>query len=246
LTPTEPGRPIERAEAPGVRWHAQPDRETLAQVAAASILAAAEDAIASRGRFLLVLAGGETPRAVYARLGAARTDWNAWHIYYGDERCLPADDPGRNSRMAGETWLDHVAIPAAHCHPIPAERGAEPAARAYRETLRAVGAFDLVLLGLGEDGHTASLFPGRDQGVAQGAPDVLAIVDAPKPPAERVSLSAARLSRARQVIVLVAGKSKRDAVARWRAGASIPAAVITPAAGVDVLVESALLARETP
>jgi len=242
--PPDPDRAIERVEAPGVRWHAEPDRETLARVAAASILAAAADAIRSRGRFLLVLAGGETPRAAYTRLAAARADWSAWHIYYGDERCLPADDPARNARMAGETWLDHVAIPAAQCHPIPAEQGAEPAARAYRETLRAVGAFDLVLLGLGEDGHTASLFPGHDGGVAPDAPDALAVVDAPKPPAERVSLSAARLSRARQVIVLVAGESKRDAVARWRAGATIPAAAITPAAGVDVLVESGLLARE--
>jgi 6-phosphogluconolactonase len=104
-----------------------------------------------------------------------------------------------------------------------------------------VAEFDLVLLGLGEDGHTASLFPGHDWGVRSDAPDVIAVFDAPKPPPQRVSLSAARLSRAREVLFLVEGIAKRDAVARWRMGANIPARSIRPRAGVDVLVESRLL-----
>jgi 6-phosphogluconolactonase len=130
-------------------------------------------------------------------------------------------------------------------HAIPAELGALEAARLYAETLRTVGGFDLVLLGLGEDGHTASLFPGHEWGTASGSPDVLAVFDAPKPPPQRVSLSAARLGRARQVMFLVGGKSKHRAVAEWRTGKNIPARAITPAAGVDVLVESALLAPLT-
>ena len=130
-------------------------------------------------------------------------------------------------------------------HAIPAELGASAAALAYAETLRGVGDFDLVLLGLGEDGHTASLFPGRDWGVAASAPDALAVFDAPKPPPQRVSLSAARLSRTREVLFMVEGEAKRDAVARWRAGEQLPAAAIRPAGGVDVLVESALLGRRT-
>ncbi len=101
--------------------------------------------------------------------------------------------------------------------------------------------FDLTLLGLGEDGHTASLFPGREWGTEPDSPDALAVLDAPKPPAQRVSLSAARLSRSRQVIFLVSGESKRDALARWRASENIPARAIAPEKGVDVLVESALL-----
>ena len=164
-------------------------------------------------------------------------------MYFGDERCLPADDAERNSRMAADAWLDHVPIPQDQVHAIPAELGASAAALAYAETLGGVGDFDLVLLGLGEDGHTASLFPGRDWGVAPSAPDALAVFDAPKPPPQRVSLSAARLSRTREVLFLVEGEAKRSAVARWRAGEQLPAGAIRLASGVDVLVESALLGR---
>jgi 6-phosphogluconolactonase len=134
-----------------------------------------------------------------------------------------------------------VPIPSSQLHVIAGELGANEAARQYAAVLRTVGDFDLVLLGLGEDGHTASLFPGHEWGTAPGAPDTLAVFDAPKPPPQRVSLSAARLSRARQVIFLVSGESKHKAMEAWRAGEDIPARAIRPAAGVDVLVESALL-----
>ena len=162
-------------------------------------------------------------------------------MYFGDERCLPAGDAGRNSKMAADEWADHVPIPKDQVHPIPAELGATAAALAYAETLRNVSEFDLVLLGLGDDGHTASLFPGHDWGTSSDAPTVLAVFNAPKPPPERVSLSAARLSRAREVLFLIAGDDKRDAVARWRAGENIPARAIRPRGGIDVLVESKLL-----
>ncbi|HMH19083.1 MAG TPA: 6-phosphogluconolactonase [Burkholderiales bacterium] len=224
------------------RWHAVPDERTLQQAAFEAIVAGAAQAIRERGRFHLVLAGGNTPRAIYRELCAAQTDWSAWHIYFGDERCLPPADAARNSRMAAEVWLDRVPIPPSQLHAIPGELGASRAALMYTEALRTVGEFDLVLLGLGEDGHTASLFPDHEWGTAPGSPDVLAVFDAPKPPPQRVSLSAARLSRARQVMFLVSGESKHKAVAEWRAGKNIPARAIVPAEGVDVLVESALLA----
>jgi 6-phosphogluconolactonase len=144
--------------------------------------------------------------------------------------------------MAAEVWLAHVPIPPLQLHTIPAESGALRAAEMYTETLRDIGEFDLVVLGLGEDGHTASLFPGHELGAAVGSPDALAVFDAPKPPAQRVSLSAARLTRARRVIFLVSGESKRRAVAEWRSGKDIPTRAIAPAAGVDVQVEAALLA----
>lgn len=228
------------------RWHAVPDEGSLRGTAVEAILCGAARAIRERGRFHLVLAGGDTPRDIYRALRAARTDWSAWHLYFGDERCVPPDDPARNSRMALEAWLDSVPVPARQVHAIPAELGAPEAARMYAEMLRTVGDFDLVLLGLGEDGHTASLFPGREWGTERGGSDALAVFDAPKPPPERVSLSAARLSRARQVIFLVAGESKRRAVSEWRAGKNIPARSIVPAAGVDVLLESALFEPSVP
>lgn len=224
------------------RWHAVANAQALQQIAIETILASAAGAIHERGEFHIVLAGGSTPREIYHGLCTAKTDWSAWHIYFGDERCLPPLDPARNSRMAQEALLHNVPIPPLQLHTIAGELGANIAAQQYSATLRTVGDFDLVLLGLGEDGHTASLFPGHDLGTAPGAPDALAVFDAPKPPPQRVSLSAARLGRTRQAIFLVSGESKHRAVAAWRAGNDIPARAIRPQAGVDVLVESALLA----
>ncbi|BBP04097.1 6-phosphogluconolactonase [Sulfuriferula plumbiphila] len=219
------------------RWHFVNAVEQLVEAALNRIRAAAGEALRTRSAFHLVLAGGTTPRALYARMAGLDTDWRGWHVWFGDERCLPADHPERNSRMAQDAWLAGSAIPAAQIHPIPAELGASGAAHAYANTLHDVGEFDLVLLGLGEDGHTASLFPGHDWGTCPDSPDVLAVTDAPKPPPERVSLSARRLSRARAVLFLVSGAGKCDAVAAWRRGEPIPAAAIHPLAGVDVLAE---------
>ena len=214
------------------RWHDVHDVVALHVDARDRILDAAARAIAARGRFLIVLCGGGTPRGVYRLLRAADADWARWHVYYGDERCVPPDSPERSSRVADQLWLDHVAIPRAQIHAIPAERGPEAGAAAYAAELAEVGDFDLVLLGLGEDGHTASLFPGHP---LDGAA-VLPVTDAPKPPPARVSLSADRLGRARAVVFLVDGVGKLDAVARWQRGEALPAAAIDPPTGVDVLV----------
>lgn len=209
----------------------------MREAAAAWVATAAEDAIASRGLFRIVLAGGVTPRSLYEALPSLATDWSAWEVWFGDERCLPARDPARNSRMAEEALLSHVPVPARQVQVIRGELGAERAARDYRLRLAGVPDFDLVLLGLGEDGHTASLFPGLAWGEGSDAPDVLAVRAAPKPPAERVSLSARRLSATRSALFLVAGAAKGAAVGAWRAGRDLPAAAIQPRGGVDVLVE---------
>lgn len=228
-----------------VRWHGVADRDALHRAAFERVLAAAGYAVADRGRFDIVLAGGDTPRDLYHLLREAKTAWGCWRVWFGDERCLPAGDPRRNSAMAAAALLDHVPIRPSQVRAIPGELGARQAAASYAAELRGVGAFDLVLLGLGEDGHTASLFPSlmpdRDWGLAEGAPDAIPVFDAPKPPAERVTLSAARLSRARAVLFLVDGEAKRRAVSCWRAGVPLPAAAIRPAAGVDVLLTQALL-----
>lgn len=226
-----------------VRWHGVADTAALQTEAITRIRAATKTAITARGVFRIVLAGGNTPREIYRMLRNTPTDWAKWQVYFGDERCLAADDAERNSRMARDTLLDHVPIPRANVHAIPAETGARAGADTYAQTLRAVGDFDLVLLGLGEDGHTASLFPGHEWGELADAPDTLAVFEAPKPPSERISMSAARLSRARAVLFLVDGEAKRNAIAQWRAGADIPASAIVPKAGVDVLIGASLLAQ---
>ncbi len=222
------------------RWHEYPDKAALQDAAVSAILDSSALSIRERGHFNLVLAGGETPREIYQRLRATPTDWSLWHIYFGDERSMPPTEAELNSHMAGEAWLDHVPIPPTQIHIIPSELRADKAAQEYAQTLRGVDLFDLTLLGLGKDGHTASLFPGNEWGVAPDSPDTLAVFNSPIRPPQRISLSAARLNRSRQIIFLVSGESKHKAVARWRAGENIPARAIMGENGVDVLVESAL------
>lgn len=216
------------------RWHTYSSTAELIHDVVAKVSLFARDCIHTRGAFHLVLAGGSTPRAVYVGLRGIPTDWSAWHIYFGDERCLPAGAADRNDTMAEQSWLGHVNIPAGQIHAIPAELGNQEGAQAYTRIVGKIAMFDLVLLGLGEDGHTASLFPGHDLGNQNNAPAVLAVNEAPKPPPERISLSARRLSQARQVWFLVTGESKREAIANWQQERDIPALAICPHHGVDI------------
>jgi 6-phosphogluconolactonase len=213
------------------RWHRFDSQQAINQATVDKILALADVAIRARGAFRIVLAGGSTPKSVYAMLKDVQADWAHWHIYHNDDRCLPADHSERNSLMARQTWLNHVAIPANQIHDIPAELGNIEGAKAYAQTIAGVPEFDLVLLGLGEDGHTASLFPGHP---VDNSAEVVPVFDAPKPPPERITMSQQRLSHTREVIFLVTGAGKQQAVDDWRAGVEIPATLITPANGVDV------------
>jgi 6-phosphogluconolactonase len=222
---------------PETRWHVARDMDDWLALARARVSHAEAEALDQRGEFHIVLAGGNTPARLYRALAGEAHDWARWQIWLGDERCLADTDPDRNSVMVTASLLRQDDARAPHFHPIPAWQGAETGARAYADALADIGAFDLVLLGLGEDGHTASLFPGQDWGAAPGAPDVLPVFQAPKPPAERISLSAQRLSRARQVLFLVAGRDKQAPLARWQAGEAIPASAIRPPGGVDVLLD---------
>lgn len=217
------------------RWHIYPDAEAMCQRAADAIVRVAAQTIADRGSFSIVLTGGSTPREVYRRLRHAHSDWARWHVYIGDERCVPVGHGERNDAMARETWLAYVAIPDAQIHMMPAELGPEAGARRYAEAIGGIDRFDLVLLGLGEDGHVASLFPDN---AARGLPgDVVPVRNSPKPPPERISMSASRLSRSDQVFFLVAGPAKRQALAAWRRGDAIPAAEVTPAGGIDIFAD---------
>ena len=214
-----------------IKWQSFESQVSLDQAAMERVVALADSSIKARGQFHLVLAGGSTPKNVYTLLKNINTDWHKWHVYFGDERCLDSAHEDRNSTMAFEAWLNHIDIPTQNIHTIPAELGPVEGANLYNETLRKVGNFDLVLLGLGEDAHTASLFPGHrwDNNL-----DALAVFDAPKPPPLRISMSPARLSRSKSVLFLVSGKEKQTAINQWKAGDLIPASTITCNNGVDV------------
>lgn len=196
-------------------WQVLPDAAAVAQEARRRILTAADQAIEKKGCFKLVLAGGSTPKMTYQLLRESQSDWRHWHIYYGDERCLPVDESERNSVMAWQAWLAHVAIPATQIHPIPAELGAVAGASRYAQVIDAILPFDMVLLGMGEDGHTASLFPGQTMIETES---VHAVFNAPKPPPERVSLSKKTLAETNELLFLITGSSKQAAVTAWREG----------------------------
>lgn len=196
------------------------DPDAVAAEACRLICTAARKAIGERRVFRLVLAGGSTPGSAYRLLGATAQDWAAWEIFWGDERCLPIEHPERNDRMARELWLARAAIPEPNIHPIPAETGATRAAAGYAVVIAGKQPFDLAILGMGEDGHTASLFPGGEVGDTS----VVAVSDAPKPPSGRVSLGYQVLRACRGQLVLVTGAAKSAALAAWRRGDDLPIA----------------------
>jgi 6-phosphogluconolactonase len=213
------------------RWKAFESIDDLRHSVCDVIMQNAQEAIAENGQFSIVLAGGNTPRAIYRLLRDMPTDWSKWHIYINDDRCLPVDHEERNSLMVEQVWLSHVNVPKNQIHNIPAELGPIEGAKAYAKTLENIGAFDLVLFGLGEDGHTASLFPGH---AVDNSADAVPVFNSPKPPAERITMSQNRLNNTNAAIFLVTGQGKQEAVDNWRNGIKIPAALITPECGVDV------------
>jgi 6-phosphogluconolactonase len=190
--------------------------EEVAEDAAADIAQALRDGARS-----LVLAGGTTPRRCYELLAQLDVEWGRVSVLFGDERCVPPLDPASNYRMAKEVLLDRV-LPAS-VYRIPAELGPDEGADLYAEVVEFVAPFDLVVLGVGEDGHTASLFPGHPALKADGL--TVGIHDAPKPPPERVSLTLEVIRDSRRVIILATGAGKADAVARAKRG-EVPSGMI--------------------
>jgi 6-phosphogluconolactonase len=209
------------------------DADELAHVAAERVIVAARDALTARGRCRIALAGGNTPRRLYALLAAepAAIDWGRVDLYWGDERVVPHTDAASNYRMVKETLLDVVPVAAERVHRIEVERGAEAAAAHYRELL-GDEPLDLCLLGMGGDGHTASLFPETPH--LREASGVV-VTTSPAPPPERVSLALDVLSAAREVLVLVAGADKASRLAQayreWLAPvtATLPVAMVRSA-----------------
>ena len=220
------------------QWHQFESAVLVADAVCEQIIQSAERAITDRGCFKIVLAGGSTPEKIYQLLVNAKTDWSKWMIFYGDERCLPADDKDRNSNMASQVLLTKVAIPTANIFTMPTELGAVEAAEKYRLVMADIDQFDLVLLGMGEDGHTASLFPGHQHDTEESVHEVY---NSPKPPSDRISLSASSLANTRQLFFIVTGESKRQPVKQWQQGVNLPVANITPNAGVDIYIDNAAM-----
>lgn len=213
--------------------------EDVARTAAAEIIALLETALAWRGEAHLALAGGSTPRLLHAALAAVPFDgWPHVHVWFGDERCVPPDHPDSNAGMARETLLDRVPIADDHIHRMEGERAPDEAARRYDDALtaqaerlgRELPLLDVLVLGMGADGHTASLFPGSPllagpdaapPGPTSGAPPGTAsagrwcaAVEVPSLDAWRLTLTPRLLQAAAAVTVLVTGAGKHDALQR--------------------------------
>ena len=221
-----------------------PSQEQLAQRAAELLASQLRLALAERQRVLLALAGGTTPAAAYRQLGQAQLAWERVDVLLGDERWVGPQDPSSNARMLQETLLAQGPAREAVFHPVPTERDTPLAsAEAFGETLRQLCAgdppvLDLILLGLGDDGHTASLFPGS---AAAGVTDRAVAVGEGKG-LERITLTAPVLSAARQVIILVSGSAKQEALRRLldpsESPLRTPAKLVQPRTPVLVLADA--------
>ena len=239
-----------KATNPDIVVHSSVD--ALTQGAADRIVAAAAAAIAARGRFTMALAGGSTPAALYRLLAspsyAERLDWSQIEVFFGDERCVPPDHEWSNYAMASRSLLSHVPLPPDQLHRMRGELPPEAAAESYARTLARIfdakespwPRLDVILLGMGDDGHTASLFPGMGALTERQATVVATPVPAyVRPQVPRVTLTLPVLNAAREVLFLVAGESKASMTSRVlkdiRSGNNdaeqAPAALVRPSRG---------------
>lgn len=194
-----------------------PNLDDLSKAAAENFIKLAEISIRKRGYFSVALSGGSTPKPLYNALGSpdqhGRLDWENIHFFWGDERCVPPDHPNSNYRMVREEMLSNITIPEENIHRVPAELEARMAAFSYEETLRGFfqgewPRFDLVLLGMGDDGHTASLFP-HSAGLNEEQRWFIAN-DVPELDTWRLTLTKNAINAARHIAVIVAGDSKAE------------------------------------
>jgi 6-phosphogluconolactonase len=220
-----------------------PDIDTLSRGAFEELLRVMQDAIKQRGRFAIALSGGHTPAKLYtlwaeAENDGVKTPWDRVDLFWGDERYVPQNDPLSNYRMTRERLIEHVAIPAANVHPVPTNLPTpQNAAEAYETELRGffrghAPAFDLQLLGLGVEGHTASLFPGSP--ALEEKQRWVVPVEAPAEPPKRLTLTPVVLNEGRNTFFLVAGADKREILVALRnepesKPSEYPAARIRPA-----------------
>ncbi|HVO43746.1 MAG TPA: 6-phosphogluconolactonase [Aggregatilineales bacterium] len=233
-----------------------PDAQALARAAAEQFVTLGSAAIAGAGRFSVALSGGSTPQAMFNLLATEpfvkRIEWARVHLFWGDERCVPPDHPDSNYRMTREALLDKIAIPAANVHRMRGEVDPVQAVAEYAEGLRAFFGmanfphFDLVLLGMGDDGHTASLFPGT-AAIHESNAWVIAPYVA-KVSMWRMTLTPPVLNAARQIRFLVAGAGKADRLADVLNGPyqpdTLPAQIVKPTGGELVWMVDAAAASK--
>ena len=219
------------------------DLETLSTAAARALVEAANEAIRRRGRFSLALSGGETPNVLYRRLAADHrhdVPWEAVHLFWSDERFVPPDDPRSNAAVARAILAPLSLLPENVHAPDTEGSNADDAAREYEKVLSGFDQLDVTLLGLGEDGHVASLFPGAPS-LEETSRLVVPVYGAPKPPPVRISMTLLAINRSRSVHVLVSGPAKRDALVRalTEAPPGTPAGLVRPDGGTVFWVDRA-------
>ncbi len=209
------------------------DRAALARNAAERFVSIADEAIRARGRFSVALSGGSTPRDLHTLLAtpefAGRVDWTRVHVFWGDERAVPPDDPASNYRMAQETLLSRVSVPPGNVHRIMGELDPQLAAREYAAVLESffrlvqneLARFDLILLGMGSNGHTASLFP--HTALLDDTSDLVAAGYIAEVNMNRITLTAPVINAAEHILLLVAGADKAATVRAVLRGAYRPA-----------------------
>jgi 6-phosphogluconolactonase len=219
------------------------DSSAMAHAAAIFFAEEAAGAIAARGRFSVALAGGSTPRATYKLLAsgeyAGRADWSRVHVFWGDERCVPPDHPDSNYAMAADALLSRVPIPERNIHPMRTDLAPEAAAEDYAAELRralcdteeCLPRFDMVLLGIGADGHTASLFP--EEGLASHEGRLVVATAGKRGGHRRLTLTLEVINNAARVAFLVSGVEKAAVLARILAGVgpTPPAGLVSPGEG---------------
>jgi 6-phosphogluconolactonase len=196
-------------------WFVFEDINELADQLANDILDVAKTAIRSNNSFKIVLTGGNSILNTYKVLSNSESDWDKWHIYLGDERCLPIGDKGRNNHIINQVWLNNSRILKKNIHFIDAELNATDGAARYENILNSVGDFDVTLLSMGEDGHAASLFPGH---LYDTNKSIVIERNSPKYPRERISMSYSRLNHSKNIFKVISGSSKQRSLDLWLKG----------------------------
>ena len=205
-------------------WLIFDDEMSLSKALAQEVLNIAKKSIFEKDCFSIVLTGGQSVLNLYKILSKSDSNWEKWHIYIGDERCVPMRHKDRNDQVINEIWLDNSTISKNNIHFIQAELGLIEAQKEYEKVLKKIDKFDVVLLSVGEDGHVASLFPNHSY------PDNKMVViesNSPKSPKQRLSMSYKQLNKSNYIFKLLIGKSKQQAVHLIQNNINLPITKVT-------------------